>query len=115
MRIVIADNDPDILDLLVADLTAEGHDIVATAPDGEKAVRFCTELLPDVLVTDYRMPPGPNGLVAARELRTRLPDLRIVLYTNYRQADIRAEAEAIGVTFLIKGNIRALRRAVLGV
>jgi CheY-like chemotaxis protein len=114
MRVVIADNDPDILDLLVADLRAEGHDIVATATGGDEAVEVCTELVPDVLITDYRMPPGPNGLAVARELRARRPEMRVVLYTNYRQADIRGEAEALGVHFLLKGNIRALRRAVLG-
>jgi CheY-like chemotaxis protein len=114
MRIVIADNDPDILDLLVADLKAEGHEVVGTASGGEEAISLCADLVPDVLVTDYRMPPGPNGLAVARELRGRLPQVRVVLYTNYRQTDIRQEAEALGARFLLKGNIRALRRAVLG-
>lgn len=112
MRIVIADNDPDILDLLVADLSAEGHEVVATATGGEDAVRLCAELTPDVLVTDFRMPPGPSGLEVTRELRERQPDVRVVLYTNYRRSDIREQAEAMGARFLLKGNIRALRRAV---
>ena len=114
MRVVIADNDPDILDLLHADLSAEGHDVVGTAADGEEAVRLCDELAPDVLVTDYRMPPGPNGLAVARQLRETHPDVRVILYTNYRKADIRLEAETLGAQFLLKGNIRALRRAVKG-
>ena len=67
---------------------------------------------PDVLVIDYRMPPGPNGLAIATRLREAVPGTAVVIYTNYRKVDIRRDAERIGAHFLLKGNIRALRRAV---
>ena len=114
MRVLIADNDPDVLELLAADLRAEGHDVVALASGAEEALRLCAELRPDVVVTDYRMPPGPTGLTVVRRLSETAPDVRVVLYTNYRQSDIRRQAESLGARFLVKGNIRALRRAVNG-
>jgi CheY-like chemotaxis protein len=112
VRLVLADNDPEILDLLVADMQAEGHEVVGTATGGEAALALCAAHRPDVLVTDFRMPPGINGIEVTQRLRAEQPDVRVILYTNYRRADIRTEAARLGATFLIKGNIRALRRAV---
>jgi CheY-like chemotaxis protein len=111
-RIVVVDNDPEIIELLVADLRAEGHDVVATATGGDDGYRLCTELRPDVLVIDFRMPPGPTGLEIAARVRAELPEITVVIYTNYRQGDLRAQAERIGARYQMKGNIRALRRLV---
>ena len=111
VRVVVADNDPDARELLEIDLGLEGHEIVGTAKDGAGAVELCRSLRPDVLVIDLRMPPGADGLAAAKEL-SDLPGLRIVLYTNYRDAAIAARAERLGVTYLLKGDLRSLRDAV---
>jgi CheY-like chemotaxis protein len=111
LRVVVADNDPDALDLVAIDLGLEGHDVVGSAPDGVRAVELCRSLHPDVLVVDLKMPPGPDGIAVARELRHQ-PGLRIVLYTNYRNAEVATAAEEAGATYLLKGDLRALRRAV---
>ena len=108
-RVVVADNDQDALDLLVLDLSLEGHDIVGTAVDGDGAVSLCETLRPDVLVVDYRMPPGPNGLDVARRVRS-LPGLRVVVYSNYHDERLRAQTARAGATFLQKGHLTALRR-----
>lgn len=112
-RIVVADNDPDVLDLLATDLRAEGHDVVGVTARGDDALELCETLRPDVLVTDYRMPPGLNGIELATQARASLPDLVIVLYTNYRDPTLQRRARAAGAQVLAKGNIRALRRAVV--
>jgi two-component system NarL family response regulator len=111
LRVVVADNDKDALDLVAIDLGLEGHDIVGAASDGARAVQLCRSLHPDVLVVDLRMPPGPDGIAVAQELRDE-PGLRIVLYTNYRGAEVASAAAAAGATYLLKGDLRALRRAV---
>lgn len=111
-RIVVADNDPEVTDLLVSDLQAEGHEVVGIATGGERALELCLERRPDVLVIDYRMPPGPNGIEIAARLREAAPGVAVVIYTNYRRADVRVDAERLGARFLMKGNIRALRRVV---
>lgn len=110
-RIVVVDNDLDALDLLVLDLSLEGHQVVGTATGGEAAISLCRELHPDVLVVDYRMPPGPNGLDVIRALRD-LPGLRVVLYSNYADLRLRTQAARLGATYLRKGELAALRRAV---
>jgi len=113
VRVVVADNDSDALDLLVTDLRLEGHDIVGTAPTGDGALELCATLAPDALVVDFRMPPGMNGVEAARRIRERQPDLRIVLYTNYVNAAVARGARAAGAMLIEKGNLRALRRALV--
>lgn len=111
-RIVVADNDSEALELVVLDLELEGHEIVGKATQGDHAVELCRALRPDVLVVDYRMPPGPNGVAVTRELRD-LEDLHVVVYTNYRDARIRSAVHALGATYLVKGELPALRAAVL--
>jgi CheY-like chemotaxis protein len=110
MRLVIVDNDEAVLDLLLLDLRLEGHEILATAMDGESAVQACTEHEPDVLVVDYRLGPGPNGVDVAR--RVARPGLRVVLHTNYVTPDVVDAATEAGARVVEKGSLHALRRAI---
>jgi DNA-binding NarL/FixJ family response regulator len=111
-RLVVVDNDVAVLDLLTLDLKLEGHEILATATDGETAVRLCAELDPDVLVVDLRLGPGIDGLAVARSVVGS--GTRVVLHTNYVNPTIVDAATAIGVTVVEKGSLRALRRAIVG-
>ena len=77
-RVLVADNDPDALELALMDLRLEGHTVLG-ARDGETALRLVDEFLPDVVVLDYRMPPGPSGLDVADQLPIEKPELRMVI------------------------------------
>jgi DNA-binding NtrC family response regulator len=112
-RILVADNDPEALDLAMLDLRLEGHAVVG-APDGETAMGLVERMDLDVVILDYRMPPGPSGLMLGARLHTQHPELRIVLYTNYHDADLVREARESGLLFLPKGDLRRLRAAVSG-
>ena len=112
LRLVVADNDSAVLDLLLLDLRLEGHDIVATASNGEDALKACAEHRPEVLVVDLRLGPGIDGLEVARRIPTDGP--RVVLYTNYVTPAIVDAAEAAGATVVEKGSLGALRRAIAG-
>lgn len=112
-RVVIADNDEDARELLALDLDLEGHEILAVASHGEEAVAACDRHRPDVLVVDYRMPPGIDGLEVARRVGVAGAAGRILLYTNYRDPALERRARELGVAWLPKGDLRALRRAVV--
>lgn len=115
MRVVIADNDPGALELVLTDLRLEGHDIVGSCHDGATAIELCERLHPDVAVIDHRMPPGPHGLEVAQRLATVAPDVRVIVFTNYQDRALIDAVRASGATYLPKGNLRLLRRAVAGV
>jgi CheY-like chemotaxis protein len=112
LRVVVADNDPDALELAVTDLRLEGHDVVAACLDGTGAIEACLQLRPDVAVVDHRMPPGPHGLEVAERLRADAPAVRVVVFTNYQDVELVRGIRAAGAVYLPKGNLRALRRAV---
>ncbi len=65
--ILVADDDPAISSFFIQFLEGEGFH-VATAHDGESALRAARELLPDLVVMDMAM-PGMGGLEAIRALR----------------------------------------------
>ena len=90
-RIVVADNDLDALDLALTDLRLEGHEVYG-ALDAADAEALVGTVSPDVVVLDYRMPPGITGLELAERLVTDHPDLRVVIYSNYQRVELRARA-----------------------
>lgn len=114
LRVVVADNDPDALDLVLTDLRLEGHDIVGSCLDGTTAIELCERLRPDVAVIDHRMPPGPHGLEVAQRLHVGAPDVRVIIFTNYQDRALIDAVRASGATYLPKGNLRLLRQAVVG-
>jgi len=114
VTLVIADNDPVVLDLLATDLGLEGYDVIATVPSGEAAAAVCAERHPDVLIVDYRMPPGWNGIETIAHVREAQSAGAYVLYTNYRLPELRRRAERLGAVFVAKGALPTLRAALAG-
>lgn len=112
LRLVVVDNDPDALELALTDLRLEGHDIVGSGLDGTSAIEMCLRLRPDVAVIDHRMPPGPHGLEVAQVLAREAPEIRVIVFTNYQDRSLIDAVRAAGATYLPKGNLRLLRRAV---
>jgi CheY-like chemotaxis protein len=113
VRLVLADNDRDALDLITLDLRLEGHEVAAAVVDGAEAVAACDREQPDVLVVDYRMPPGIDGVEVARQVLAGPSARRVIVYSNYVDARVIETAERLGVRWLQKGDLAALRRAVL--
>jgi len=71
--ILIVDDDPDVRELLELFLKGEGHR-TATAPDGVAAMALATRgsIRPDLILADYNLPHGMNGLQVAAKLRDDL-------------------------------------------
>lgn len=113
LRVVVADNDLDALDLVCTDLSFEGHTIVGAALSGDEAMKIVRASPPDVLVIDYRMAPGLSGLDVLRTLRAENLDVPVIVYSNYRDARVVAEVRALDGVFMSKGRIRELRKAVV--
>ncbi len=92
-KILIAEDDPDLRELLSFMLEKSGHSVVA-APSLETALAAAGQHgeAPDLLIADYNLPNGQNGLDLARSLnRTIAPDMRVIILTG----DISVKTEGL--------------------
>ena len=95
-RILIVDDDPDILDVLRITLEAEGFD-VTDAHDGEEALEKVRKRPPDLMVLDYKMPKktGPEVCQALKQ-DLLLRHLPIVLLTGKGEVSDKVAGLASG-------------------
>ncbi len=78
-RLLIVDDDENVTNMLRRALSFEGY-AVATARDGNDAIKKTLEFAPDLVVLDIMM-PGIDGLEVARRLRAGDPQLAILMLT----------------------------------
>jgi CheY-like chemotaxis protein len=82
-KILVVDDNPTIRRLLCHLFDAdEDYEICAVASNGEEAISLAVEDPPHLIILDLSM-PVMDGLASARELKTRLPDVPIILFTQY--------------------------------
>jgi DNA-binding response OmpR family regulator len=87
-RILIVDDDPNLLVLLADQLRADGFEI-QTARDGDEALRRLKSGWPDLLIIDMMM-PRMDGLTLAREIKGRA-DLPIIVLSAIDAGDSKAD------------------------
>ncbi len=66
-KILIADDEPDILEIVSYNLTAEGYEVIC-AKNGNEAIEFAKRHLPSMIILDIMM-PGKNGIDVCKILR----------------------------------------------
>jgi two-component system alkaline phosphatase synthesis response regulator PhoP len=75
-KILIADDEPDILEIIQYNLQAEGYEVI-TAKNGDEALEKAKKNLPDLVMLDIMM-PGKNGIEVCKLLRLN-PDFQKTL------------------------------------
>lgn len=113
MRIVIAEDSVLLREGLTRLLEEEGHEVVAAVGDGQTLLKAVEERKPDVAVVDVRMPPAHvnEGLVAALEIRRRLPGVAVLVLSQYveeRYATELIAADSGGVGYVLKDRVAAV-------
>jgi len=105
IRVVLADDQVLVRAGFRALLDAQDDiEVVGEAGDGERAVRLATELTPDVVLMDIRM-PGIDGLAATRQIAAdgQLANVRVVILTTFELDEYVFEAVRSGASgFLVK-------------
>src|SRR3954452_24829508 len=88
MRIVIADDVALMRDGLARLLADRGFSVVGTAADAASLGRCVERTRPNAAVIDIRMPPThtDEGLVAAQEIRERLPEVGVLLLSHHLES-----------------------------
>ena len=108
IRVVVADDEPDVRLLLRVQLERQGFDVVGEAVDGREAIERCADTEPDALVLDLLM-PGVNGFEAITELRHDRPNMAIIAYTAVAGDFVRKEMARLRIPLLLKsGDVTAL-------
>ena len=99
-RILIVDDDQSLLAAMLSAFTAAGRDVVAASTFEEGRDRLRNETF-DVLLTDVRL-GAFNGLQLAVIARDVHPGMRILVFSGFDDPVLRAEAEQLGATYLVK-------------
>ena len=103
-RILLADDQPDVVRLLAAALTEAGYEVI-TAADGAEAVRRWREINGgDLAILDVLM-PGKDGLETIIELRTHSPGVPIIAMSgggSNDRLDILGDAKMLGAILTIR-------------
>lgn len=103
-KVLIIDDEPIIRKGLknIINWKQLGCEICGEASDGLEGREWIQKTLPDIIITDIRM-PEIDGLAMIREIKDRVPDSKIIILTGYRDFDYAHEAIKLGAfDFILK-------------
>ncbi len=102
IKVMVVDDHPMWRDAVARDLGEAGFDVVATAGDGEQAVRRARAATPDVLVLDLNL-PGKPGVQVCKELVGPGSGPRVlVLSASGEHADVLEAVKSGATGYLLK-------------
>ena len=110
MRVVIAEDLALLRDGLARLLEANGFEVVAAVDNGDALVHAVRLERPDIAIVDIRLPPSfrDEGLRAALELRQTVPEMAILVVSQYVEHTYATELLATGgggVGYLLKDRV----------
>ena len=110
MRVVIGEDEALLRIGLTHVMQAAGFDVVAAVGHAHELVRSAEEHVPDIVVTDIRMPPDHKdaGLRAAMEIRREHPEIAVLVLSQHLQRAYAVELlgdRPSGVGYLLKQRI----------
>ena len=113
MRLIIAEDDVLLREGIARILGDEGYEIVAQAGDRDDLLEKVRTHHPDVVVTDIRMPPTftRDGIAAALQIRRELPDIAIIVLSQYIDTPGALELLTLGadrIGYLLKSRVMDL-------
>ena len=112
---IVADDSVLLREGITRLLEEAGFEVVGQAADGEELMRKTRAHKPDVAIIDIRMPPDnvDDGLRAALTIRDELPDVGILLLSQYvedRYLSQLLAGGAEGVGYLLKDRVAEVER-----
>ncbi len=112
MRVVLAEDSVLLREGLVRLLEEIGTEVCAAVGDGVELLKAVDEHLPDLLITDVRMPPAhrDEGLKAALQVRAKYPAVAVLVLSQYVELSYAGELLAgattgAGLGYLLKDRV----------
>lgn len=113
MKLLIVE-DNQAMRRMIRRMVADVADEISECSDGAAACALYSNLHPDWVLMDIEM-GEVNGLTATRRIKADYPEARVVIVTNYDDAQLRETARVAGACgYVLKENLFALRRILLG-
>lgn len=105
MRILIVEDDPLMQLGLEQALSTHGEfEIVGQAADGSTGVKMALDLKPDLIIMDIGL-PGLDGIAATKEIKEKLPQIRVVILTSHTlEIEVIASLSSGADAYCIKGS-----------
>ena len=105
---IVEDNEP--MRRMIRSIVADLADRIDECGDGAEACALYADRRPDWVLMDIAM-PVMDGITATRRIIADFPDARVLIVTDYDDAELRAKAQEAGACgYLIKENLLDLRR-----
>jgi CheY-like chemotaxis protein len=102
-RILIAEDESELLEALRDLVEGRGYEVVAATTQGGEAVEIAAREKPDLTLLDYRL-PGIDGVAITRAIKAESPSTQIIMFTAYDEMSLSVDATRAGVfAFLVKG------------
>jgi DNA-binding NarL/FixJ family response regulator len=110
MRVIVAEDSVLLREGVARLLQEAGHEVVGQAGDPDDLMRKVRAHKPDLAVVDVRMPPTQTdeGLRAAKEIRSELPDVGVLVLSGYVEPTYAKELlaeNAEGLGYLLKDRV----------
>ena len=109
-RILLIDDEPDLLRVLARSLKADGHE-VATALNGPDGLAAFEGQHPAIVITDIKM-PGMSGIEVLKRIKEREPDAEVIIITGHGDMDNAVEALHFGASDFITKPFRGETLAI---
>jgi CheY-like chemotaxis protein len=96
-RVLVADDDAGIR-TAISRLLSASCDVVGCALDSATLLEATVRLRPDVVLLDFSLPGGLNGLEVCRRIKAMAPEVNVVAFTGTNDADLRRLAQEAGAS-----------------
>ena len=99
--VLVVDDSAVVRQALCHQFTSEADfDVCGEAENGEEAIEKAQALHPDLIVMDLSM-PVMNGIDAARTLKTLMPTVPVIIFSDYSDVFSEKEARSAGICALV--------------
>ncbi len=108
LDILVVEDEAPIRDWIAYTISniSKDFNVIASAQNGKEAYELAVKLNPQIIISDIKM-PIMDGIELTKEIKKVIPNIYIVLLTNYAEFSYAKEAISCGVyEYLIKSDIR---------
>ena len=113
--VLLVDDEEDVIQVIMKKIDWEsmGFQVSGYAHNGVEALEMAEECVPDVVLTDIKM-PYMDGLAMSRKLKEQYPNIKIIIFSGFDEFEYAKEAIDIEVEqYLLKPITKATLTATL--